>query len=384
MPAELDAVDRLLDDDRFFAPYRRHFDPGCGRPSIPIETYLRMMWLKFRYRLGFETLCRKVADSLSWRRFCRIGLGEPVPHPTTLMKISTRCGPATVEALNETLLAKAAEAKVVKLDNVRADTTAVEANVAYPTDSGLLARGVARMAALARRLKGFGLAKRTTFRDRGRSMRRGAHDIGAWLRRRTESAKDEVYAITAEMANLARRPWWRRGRWRATLAWPCAAWVLRPRGRPGRRWQSWNGSPNWWSGWRSRPGLGRRVVVAAIPVAARGSVGRPGRPSRCPGAASRSAGAVSRRPGPRRDGAGEGLDQPGRGEALAGGDGFAHIGLRPAEQRGHVGHGVERFARRAPPGDRAGSQGGHPASRAAGADEPRSSTLSPARRGHSP
>lgn len=203
MPAELDAVDRLLDDDRFFAPYRRHFDPGCGRPSIPIETYLRMMWLKFRYRLGFETLCRKVADSLSWRRFCRIGLGEPVPHPTTLMKISTRCGPATVEALNETLLAKAAEAKVVKLDNVRADTTAVEANVAYPTDSGLLARGVARMAALARRLKGFGLAKRTTFRDRGRSMRRGAHDIGAWLRRRTESAKDEVYAITAEMANLA-------------------------------------------------------------------------------------------------------------------------------------------------------------------------------------
>jgi IS5 family transposase len=203
LPAELEAVDRLLDDERFFAPYRRHFDPEVGRPSIPIETYLRMMWLKFRYRLGFETLCREVNDSLGWRRFCRIPLGERVPHPTTLMKITARCGPDTVEALNETLLTKAAEAKVVKLDKVRADTTVVEANVAYPTDSGLLARGVARMARLTRRLKGLGLATRTKTRDRTRSMRRRAHAIGAWLRRRTEVAKTEVYAITAEMAELA-------------------------------------------------------------------------------------------------------------------------------------------------------------------------------------
>jgi transposase, IS5 family len=203
MPAELEAVDQLLDDERFFAPYRRHFDPGFGRPSIPIETYLRMMWLKFRYGLGFESLCREVSDSLAWRRFCRIPLGEPVPHPTTLMKITKRCGPGTIAALNETLLAKAREAKVVKLDRVRADTTVVEANVAYPTDSGLLARGVARMARLTRRLKGLGLAARTHSRDRTRSMRRRAHAIGAWLRRRTETAKDEVYAITGEMAVVA-------------------------------------------------------------------------------------------------------------------------------------------------------------------------------------
>jgi len=123
LPAELEAVDRLLDDERLFAPYRHHFDPAFGRPSLPIETYLRMMWLKFRYQLGFETLCREVSDSLAWRRFCRIGLGERVPHPTTLMKLTSRCGPDTVAALNETMLAKAAEAKVVRLDRLRADTT---------------------------------------------------------------------------------------------------------------------------------------------------------------------------------------------------------------------------------------------------------------------
>ncbi len=146
LPGDLAEIDRLLDDERFFEPFRAFFDPRCGRPSIPMETYLRMMFLKYRYRLGFEPLCREVADSLAWRRFCRVPLGTLPPHPTTLMKITSRCGEAAVAGLNETLLAKAAENKVVRLDKVRADATVVEANVAYPTDSGLLAKGVAKLA----------------------------------------------------------------------------------------------------------------------------------------------------------------------------------------------------------------------------------------------
>jgi IS5 family transposase len=123
MPPELAAVDALLDDDAFFEPYRAHFDPRWGRPSVPVETYLRMMFLKFRHGLSFETVCAEVADSICWQRFCRIGVAGRVPHPTTLMKTTARCGPATVAALNETLLAKAQEAKVVRLHKVRADTT---------------------------------------------------------------------------------------------------------------------------------------------------------------------------------------------------------------------------------------------------------------------
>jgi IS5 family transposase len=57
------------------------------------------------------------------------------------MKITTRCGPQAVDDLNDALLARAMEAKVLKLNRVRADTTVVEANVAYPTDSGLLTKG---------------------------------------------------------------------------------------------------------------------------------------------------------------------------------------------------------------------------------------------------
>ncbi len=90
MPAELVAVDQLLDDPRFFEPFRPWFDPVFGRPSIPMEAYLRLMFLKYRSRLGYETLCAEVSDSLTWLRFCRIPLGERAPHPSTLMKITTR------------------------------------------------------------------------------------------------------------------------------------------------------------------------------------------------------------------------------------------------------------------------------------------------------
>jgi hypothetical protein len=40
----LAAVDRPLDDRRLFVPFRAFFDPTEGRPSIPIETYLRLMF----------------------------------------------------------------------------------------------------------------------------------------------------------------------------------------------------------------------------------------------------------------------------------------------------------------------------------------------------
>lgn len=202
MPAELEVVSRLLDDPAFFAPYRAHFSALWGRPSVPLETYLRLMFLKERHGLSFEAVVREAGDSLCWRRFCRVPLGERMPHPTTLMKTTKRCGESVVAQLNEALLAKAAAARVVKLDQVRADTTVVAADVAYPTDSGLMARGVKRLTALARSLQGMGLATRTRFRDRGRSIRRRAHEMGAWLRRRTEEAKEEVKKVNAEMAEI--------------------------------------------------------------------------------------------------------------------------------------------------------------------------------------
>jgi transposase, IS5 family len=207
LPAELASVDALLDDPVFFAPFVPYFDPRIGRPSIPMETYLRLMFLKFRYRLGYESLCREVADSISWQRFTRIPLGSRVPHPTTLMKITTRCGQAAVAALNEALLVKAAGAKVLRTDKVRADTTVVEGDVAYPTDSGLLAKAVGKIARTVERVKAAGGATRTRSRDRRRAAGRRARSIASKLRLRGAQQRDQAQAtvqrITGELADLA-------------------------------------------------------------------------------------------------------------------------------------------------------------------------------------
>jgi len=207
LPDELARVDRLLDDPAFFAPFVAFFDPRIGRPSTPTEVYLRLMFLKFRYRLGYESLCREVSDSIAWRRFCRIPLDGSVPHPTTLMKLTTRCGSAAVDGLNQALLAKAAQAKLLRTNRLRADTTVVPANVAYPTDSGLLAKAIRRIAATGRRIQAAGGATRTRVRDRSRSAGRRAHAIGSKLRLRAAGGKEEAQAavrrVTGELAELA-------------------------------------------------------------------------------------------------------------------------------------------------------------------------------------
>ena len=127
LPAELVAVDAFL-DECFIAPWRALFSKGLGRPSVPVDTLLRLLYLEDRYQLGYESLCREIADSISWRRFCRIGLDRPV--------------------------AKLAQGKLLRGRKLRVDTTVVEANIDYPTDADLLEQAVRKLGGLVHRVKG--------------------------------------------------------------------------------------------------------------------------------------------------------------------------------------------------------------------------------------
>jgi len=194
LSGELAEIDRLLDDERYFRPFRPFFNPVEGRPSIPIETYLRLMFLKYRFNFGYERLCVQVNDSLSWRRFCRIGLEASVPDESTIRKITRRCGPELIDALNVQLLAAA--------DQRGEGATVVEADVKYPTDSGLLTSAIGRIGSGVGRLVKAGV-KVGGFTDRTSEARALQHSIGAWLRRRTDDAKAEVLTITGQLADLA-------------------------------------------------------------------------------------------------------------------------------------------------------------------------------------
>ena len=88
-----------------------------------------------------------------------------------------------------------------------ADTTVVDANVRYPTDSGLLATAVVKIARLVGRIKAAAGATRTPCRDRSRAANRRARQVIQTLRRRGNRATEQVQAavagLTRQLANLA-------------------------------------------------------------------------------------------------------------------------------------------------------------------------------------
>ncbi len=205
LSAELTTIDECLADERFFDPYLQRFRTLIGRPTVPVETYLRLMYLKHRYRLGYETLVQEVTDSLHWRRFCHLALDAPVPHPTTLSKLTRKYGPDIGHELNRLLVQRASEHKLLRRRKLRVDTTVVQAPIEYPTDIGLLADSARVVTRTVRRLQAAGAAVRTAFRSRARSIQRSLAAVGRSLRMRTEEAKTAVLTQTARVLRLTRQ-----------------------------------------------------------------------------------------------------------------------------------------------------------------------------------
>ncbi|KUK40829.1 MAG: Putative methyl-accepting chemotaxis sensory transducer [Clostridia bacterium 62_21] len=69
LPEDLAKLDKCLNDERFFRPFCGHYHQRPGRPSIPAETYLRMLALKHQYGLSDRQVCALVNDRISWRWF---------------------------------------------------------------------------------------------------------------------------------------------------------------------------------------------------------------------------------------------------------------------------------------------------------------------------
>lgn len=200
LPEELAKVDEWLNDDRFFAPYRQRFDTKIGRPTVPVQTYIRLMYLKFRYNLGYETLVQEVSDSIAWRRFCGISIDGKVPHSTTLIKLTKKYGDQIISELNKTLVQKAQEKKIIRGRKLQVDTTVVEADIHHPTDASLLADCQKTIVRTVNKIKSCGYSMRTKLRDRKRSIKKNILQITKVLNKRTNQKHEEVRTITETIA----------------------------------------------------------------------------------------------------------------------------------------------------------------------------------------
>src|SRR3954452_11876579 len=110
LPVDLAALDGLLSDPAVLEPVERAWGQaarGHGRPTIPIERFVRLMVIKQRTGWGYETLAREVSDSLHLRRFCRIALCERVPDESTIRKLCRRLGAEVVAEITRGVIARA-------------------------------------------------------------------------------------------------------------------------------------------------------------------------------------------------------------------------------------------------------------------------------------
>jgi len=211
---QLEQLDRLLDDDELFERVRadlarRYPKTGSrGRPSTPVEVILRMLVVMRLYGWSYEQTEYFVNDSLVLRQFCRVYL-EKVPDDTVLIRWANTIGPETVQALNDRVVQLARSLKVTRGRKLRVDTTAVETNIHFPTDSGLLGDGVRVVSRLLRRARAvLGEAASDlgeAFRSRVRTVRRIAQQLHRLARRKGEQGRGAMKAAYGRLIATVKR-----------------------------------------------------------------------------------------------------------------------------------------------------------------------------------
>jgi IS5 family transposase len=211
LPADLAGLDRVLADPALMVVVLSRFQSEAaagrsvivdGRPTIAMETLIRLLVLKHRYRWGYRVLVAEVSDSIHLRRFCRISLCERVPDESTVRKLVRRLGPETVNELVCQLIESATRERRFRPRAVRIDSTVVEADVRYPTDADLAAKGVKVLARDGARLGRLLKEKQVRVRDRSRSMGIKLRLLGRTVKRRSGEAKSEVLALTEQTGRL--------------------------------------------------------------------------------------------------------------------------------------------------------------------------------------
>jgi IS5 family transposase len=200
MEPVLAEIDQLLEDEALYQLIRDDLakrypqTEQTGRNSTPVEVVLRMLAVKRLYGLSYERTEYQVRDSLVLRQFCRIYFNE-VPDDTTLIRWAGLIQPETLERFNRRLTQLATQLKVTKGRKLRTDGTVVETNIHYPTDSSLLADSVRVLGRTLRRAKEILHGKadlgQKVFRNRVRSVRRLARQVGEAMRKKGETPREQ-------------------------------------------------------------------------------------------------------------------------------------------------------------------------------------------------
>jgi len=210
-------ADAILDDEVLVSTVyealgRRHPQSRTrGRRAAPAEMVLRLLVLKHVRNWSDAILEREVRANLVYRDFTRVGGGK-VPDAKTMGRWGVALGPTVIATLHRRVVAIAHQQHVIDGRHMRLDTTVVETNIHYPTDSSLLGDGVRVLTRTMKKIAAIAGHVGATLRDRRRSVKfrlleinRIVRSKGALRRAQLTHAYQRLVAATNRVVGQAKR-----------------------------------------------------------------------------------------------------------------------------------------------------------------------------------
>ena len=210
-------ADQVLEDEQLVATVyealaKRHPKSRTrGRHGTPAEVVMRLLLLKHIRNWSYEVLEREVRANLVYRDFTRVGAAK-APDCKTMGRWGLALGPETVEKIHARVVEIAQEKRVVQGRKMRLDTTVVETNIHYPTDSNLLGDGVRVLIRAMKRIAEIAGQRGAKLRDRSRSVKLRVLEIGRIVRtkggpnrERLEQGYEKLLSAVGRVVGQARR-----------------------------------------------------------------------------------------------------------------------------------------------------------------------------------
>src|ERR1700726_524196 len=203
-------ADQVLSDEQMVAAVyealgKRHpKSRSLGRQGVPAEVVLRLLILKHIRNWSYQVLEREVRANLVYRNFSRVG-GAKMPDAKTIGRWGVALGPQVIKQIHERMVKIAQDKGVADGRRMRVDTTVVETNIHYPTDSSLLGDGVRVLIRTMKKITKIAGAAGAKLRDRSRSVKLRVLDIARAARSKAKQGQEKLKRAYGQLLNSTSR-----------------------------------------------------------------------------------------------------------------------------------------------------------------------------------
>ena len=203
-------ADQVLTDDQivtavYEALAKRHpKSRSRGRLGAPAEVVLRLLLLKHVRNWSYQVLEREVRANLVYRDFIRVGAGK-TPDAKTMGRWGVALGPEAIKQIHERIVQIAQGNGLVQGRRMRVDTTVVETNIHYPTNSSLLGDGVRVLIRTMRKITKIAGEAGAKLCDRSRSVKLRVLDIARAARAKGKPHKQRLERAYGKLLNSTSR-----------------------------------------------------------------------------------------------------------------------------------------------------------------------------------